>query len=307
LVITVPLPARTVARRDFLRQAAAGIGVVALGPFAAKGAAADSDSGGSPFSFGLVTDVHYADAPARGSRHYRDSFAKLQEAIRTFNQRKVALLIELGDLIDAGPSRAKEIEHLQAINEVYRSFRGPRYYVLGNHCLHALTKEEFLAGCRAQIPSSFYSFDHGGFHFVVLDANFKRDGTPYAAGNFSWTDCWIHPPQQQWLAEDLKRTGDRKTFVFLHQNLHDENDPHGVKNAPQVRRVLETAGNVVAVFQGHMHSGGYAKIGGIHYATLNAMVEGPTLKNNAYAIVSVDPSQRIALQGFGRQPNLDFR
>ena len=305
--MSLPTPVRAVTRRKFLRRAAAGIGVAALGRFAAHGAAEDSAPSEPSFSFGLLSDVHYADAPARGSRHYRDSLAKLQQAIRTFNQRKVAFVIELGDLIDAGPTKAKELECLRKIDEVYQGFRGPRHYVLGNHCLHALTKDEFLGACGARIRKSFYSFDCDRFHFVVLDANFKRDGAPYAAGNFSWTDCWIPPPQQQWLAEDLRRAGEKKTFVFLHQNLHDEKDPHGVKNAPQVRRVLETAGNVVAVFQGHMHSGGYAKIGGIHYGTLRAMVEGPTLENNAYAVVSVDPSDRITFQGFGRQPNLDFR
>ncbi len=300
-------PTRTIARREFLRRSAAWIGVAGLGRFAASGAAADSAPSGSPFSFGLVSDVHYADAPARGSRHYRDSLVKLQQAVRTFNQRKVAFVIELGDFIDAGASKAKEREYLLAINKVYQGFPGPRYYVLGNHCLNAFSKDEFLAGCGARIRKSFYSFDHDRFHFVVLDADFKRDGTPYAAGNFSWTDTWIHPAQRQWLAEDLKHAGGRKSFVFLHQNLHDEEDPHGVKNAPQLRRILETAGNVVAVFQGHMHSGGYAKINGIHYCTLRAMVEGPALENNAYAILTVHPSDGITLQGFGRQPNLDLR
>jgi len=277
-----------------------------LGPAAAHGAGADSAPGASPFSFGLVSDVHYADAPARGSRHYRDSFAKLQQAIHTFNQRKVALVIELGDFIDAGPSKATELEHLQAIDEVYQAFSRPRYYVLGNHCLNAMGKDQFLAGCSARIRDGFYSFDHGRFHFVVLDANFKRDGTPYGSGNFSWTDAWIHPPQQQWLAKDLEQAGGRRTFVFLHQNLHDEKDPHGVKNAPQVRNVLEKAGNVGAVFQGHMHSGGYARIRGIHYFTLKAMVEGPTLENNAYAIVTIDSSDRMTVEGFGRQPDFEF-
>jgi len=299
-------PTGTFTRRQFLATASAGVTFGAAGLLAARdGLSAPAPAGGS-LAFGLVTDVHYADAPPGGSRHYRDSPAKLREAIDTFNRREVAFVAELGDFVDAGPSKAQEIEHLRAIDEIYGSFRGPRHYVLGNHCLHAFTKDEFLAHCSARIKKSYYSFDAGRFHFVVLDANFKRDGTPYAAGNFSWTDTAIPPEQQQWLAEDLQRAHGRKTFVFLHQNLHDENDPHGVKNAPEVRHVLEAAGNVAAVFQGHMHTGGHAKIGGIHYCTLRAMVEGPTLENNAYAIVTLDESGGLSLEGFGRQKDVPF-
>ncbi|MFC1597652.1 alkaline phosphatase, partial [Planctomycetota bacterium] len=295
-------PKATIARRTFLQALASGVTGAGLLDSSGKSSAAEPNA--NSLAFGLVTDVHYADAPPGGSRHYRDSLAKLQQAVAAFNQRKLAFVAELGDFVDAGPSKAKEIEHLHAVDKVYQAFQGPRHYVLGNHCLHAFTKDEFLANCGAAVKKSYYSFDSAQFHFVVLDANFRRDGTPYAAGNFSWTDTWIHPPQQRWLADDLRQAAGKKTFVFLHQNLHHEDNPHGVKNAPQVRRVLETAGNVVAVFQGHMHTGGYAKLGGIHYCTLKAMVEGPTLENNAYAVVTLDASGAFTLQGHGRQPPL---
>jgi alkaline phosphatase len=286
-------------RRCFLQTAAGTLGAGALAGLTAPRALARQPE--PSFSFGLVTDVHYADAPARGSRHYRDSLAKLREAVEAFNARRVSFVVELGDFVDAAPSKAEEIEHLRVADQVYRDFRGERHYVLGNHCLHALTKEEFLAHCGARTRKSFYSFDHESLHCVVLDANFRRDGASYAAGNFSWTDTWIHPPQLQWLADDLRRAKTRTTLVFVHQNLHNEDDAHGVKNAPDVRRVLEAAGNVAAVFQGHMHSGGYAKIGGIHYCTLKAMVEGPGPENNAYAVVHVDPSANLTLEGHGRE------
>ena len=297
-------PTGNLTRRRFLKTAGAGLGLSAAGLLASSEGLAAADESAEPLTFGLVTDVHYADAPTRGSRHYRDSLAKLDQAVGAFNRRKVSFVVELGDFIDAGPSQAEEIQHLRRIDEVYQGLRGPRHYVLGNHCVSKLTKDEFLAHSGARVKRSFYSFDFGPFHFAVLDANFRRDGTPYAAGNFSWTDAWIHPPQQKWLADDLERAGTKKTFLFLHQNLQDETDPHGVKNAPQVRRILEDAGNVVAVFQGHMHSGGYAQIGGVHYCTLKAMVEGPTLENNAYAIVTVQKSGQPTLEGFGRQEGM---
>ena len=293
-------------RRRFLRTATAGLGIGVAGTLTGRGKTEAGDDAGKELIIGLVTDVHYADADTRGTRHYRDSLGKLEQAVDRFNRLGASFVMELGDLVDAGPSKEDDIKFLREIDRVYRRFRGPRYYVLGNHCLHALTKTEFLAHCGAEVKKSFHSFDHGGRHFIVLDANFKQDGTPYAAGNFTWTDTWIPAPVQEWLADDLKRAGGKKTFVFLHQNLHDEKDAHGVKNAPRIRRILESAGNVVAVFQGHMHTGGYAKIGGIHYCTLAAMVEGAGLDSNACAVAPVDETGRPRLEGFGRQKDVSF-
>ena len=293
-------------RRRFLKTATGSLGIGMAGASSGYGKAEAGDDSGEKLIIGLVTDVHYADADTRGTRHYRDSLGKLEEAVDGFNRLGASFLVELGDLVDAGPSKEHDLKFLREVDRVYRRFRGPRYYVLGNHCLHALTKTEFLAHCGAEVKKSFHSFDHGGRHFIVLDANFKQDGTPYSAGNFTWTDTSIPAALQRWLADDLKRAGDKKTFVFLHQNLHDEKDPHGVKNAPQIRRILESAGNVAAVFQGHMHTGGYAKIGGIHYCTLAAMVEGAGLDSNACAVALIDDTGRPRLEGFGRQTDVSF-
>ena len=302
----MPAPRRpythTHTRRQFLRTTAAGVGAAGL-LFQGRTLSA-ADGAAASFSFGLVTDVHYADVPPRIGRHYRDSPEKLRLAIETFNRQKPSFIAELGDFVDAGPGKADDLKYLHAIRKVFEAFQGERHYVLGNHCLGQLTKAEFLANCGSEVEKSYYSFDRGRYHFVVLDANFKRDGSPYAAGNFSWTDTWIHKPQQKWLADDLKKARDKKTLIFVHQNLDKEKAAHGVKNAHEVRAILENSGNVLAVFQGHMHSGGYRKIAGIHYCTLRAMVEGPTTENNAYAVVTLDQSGRATLTGFGRQKGL---
>ncbi|HYW81343.1 MAG TPA: metallophosphoesterase [Thermoguttaceae bacterium] len=282
-------------RREFLKTAT-GVAVTATGWVPCSRASADE---AESITFGVVTDVHYADVPRGGSRYYRDSQEKLRQAVETFHRRKVAFVAELGDFVDAGPEKADDLRFLHAIREVFGELQCDRHYVLGNHCLTRLTKTEFLANCGAQIKQSHYSFDQGPLHFVVLDANFKRDGSPYAEGNFGWTDTWIHEPQQRWLAEDLQRVGDKQTVVLIHQNLDKEKDAHGVKNGPAVREVLEKAGNIAAVFQGHMHSGGYQQIAEIPYHTLPAMVEGPGLENNTYAIVTAHKSGRTEIERFG--------
>jgi len=40
---------------------------------------------------------------------------------------------------------------------------------------------------------------------------------------------------------------------------------------------------------------------------LKALVDGATLKNNSYAIVTIAPDGGVSLRGFGREQDLIFR
>lgn len=282
-------------RRQFLQKAGAGATAISL--CVLPSTAAEKEEA---LTFGLVTDVHYADADTKGSRHYRDSLQKLAAAVEEFRRQKVAFVVELGDLINAGPSKEAEFEYLRTAREVLKPLDVPKHFVLGNHCVDTLTKAEFLKGCGRDAEPTYYSFDMDGYHFVVLDADFLEDGTPYAAGNFQWTDTWIPKGEQEWLEDDLAKSKGRPTIIFVHQNLHDEKNVHGVKNAPEVRSILEASGDVIAVFQGHMHSGGLVNVGGIPYCTLRAMVEGPGAENNAFAAVRLQ-GRTVEFNGFGEQ------
>ena len=62
--------------------------------------AGNARSDESVIRFGMVTDVHYADATARGERHYKQSLPKMIEFIDAMNQEGVAFVIQLGDLVD---------------------------------------------------------------------------------------------------------------------------------------------------------------------------------------------------------------
>jgi alkaline phosphatase len=86
--------------------------------------------------------------------------------------------------------------------------------------------------------------------------------------------------------------------VFAHQRLDVSND-HGVKNCPDVRKVL-------AVFQGHSHKNDYKDIAGVHYCTLVAMVEGSGADNRGYSTVEVRPDGTITVDGFRRQKGYEW-
>ncbi len=247
--------------------------------------------------FGLVTDLHYADKPVAGTRHYRQTLAKLAEAAAQFQSTEVDFVAELGDLIDAADSVALEQQYLATVNQAFAAVASERHYVLGNHCVDTLTKQEFLRGVERE--RSYYSFDRGGFHFVVLDACFRHDGEPYQRRNFHWTDANIPPAELEWLQDDLRQT-ELRTVVLAHQRL-DVSNSHGVKNAAAVRQTLEASGKVLAVFQGHSHQNDLKQIGGIHYCTLVAMVEGAGAENSGYCLVDLAADGTIRVDGFRKQ------
>lgn len=286
-------------RREFLRDGSVLLATGTLGLAACQ--AADGDQ--APIlRFGLVTDVHHADKPPRGSRHYRESGDKLAEAARTFRESRLDFVAELGDLIDAADSVETEQKYLSAIDRQFASIADDRHYVLGNHCVDTLTKQEFLG--QVGQDRSYYSFDRGGFHFVVLDSCFRGDGQPYGRKNFDWTDANVPAAELEWLRQDL-RSNDSPTIVLAHQRL-DVDDNHGVRNRHQVREVLESVGRVVAVFQGHSHQNDLRQIGGIHYCTLVAMVEGSGAESSGYAIAEGFGDGSLRLRGFRRQSDRGF-
>ncbi|HAA48714.1 MAG TPA: alkaline phosphatase [Planctomycetaceae bacterium] len=279
-------------RRAFLKN-----GVLVLSSSAIIPGTAVGGDKTPALQIGLVTDLHYADKPPAGTRHYRETPAKLAEAAAELSKHKPAFLVELGDFIDAADSVKTELGYLKKINRDFSAICKNRHHVLGNHCVYTLTKKEFLETVGQK--KSYYSFDSGNFHFIVLDSCFRTDGQPYGRKNFEWTDPNIPKAELDWLRADLKSTS-KKTVVFAHQRL-DVSSVYGVKNAPAVRKILEDSKQVLAVFQGHSHENDHKEIGGIHYCTLVAMIEGSGVSHNGYSVLKLSDDGSIRLDGFRNQ------
>jgi len=295
---------RRLGRRAFLKDGTLFLAGSALASCPSPGPVTAAEQNQTPaLRVGLVTDLHYADKDPRGSRHYRETPAKLAEAAKRFQEDRPDVLVELGDLIDSGATLDAEKEHLRRIAKQFADIPGGHHYVLGNHCVTKLTKAEFLEIVGQE--KSCYSFDVRGYHGIVLDACFRSDGVPYGGVAFDWRDANIPPAQVEWLREDLRKTT-RKALVFIHQRL-DVGPPYGVANAPQVRKVLEDSGNVLAVLQGHHHRGDYQEVGNLHYCTLSAMVEGAGPANNAYAVMDILPGDAVRIAGFRKQKSYRYQ
>lgn len=252
---------------------------------------------------GIVTDSHYAQIDSRNNRYYRESLDKMRECIEFMNREEIDFIVELGDFVNGAEECT--LEYLHEIEEIFSKFRGARYHVLGNHDLDSLSKNQFqsvVRNFRISQEATWYSFNRNGLHVVVLDANFCADGTDYDSGNFHWADANITPEQLEWLTEDLSKTN-LPVIVFVHQLLDEDEGSHYINNATEVRNVLEKFPNVLAVLQGHQHTGQYHRIGGIHYYTFIAMVEGPGAENSSYSIAEVFENGDIIITGYRRAVN----
>ena len=267
---------------------------------------AERSGGDSPVRFGIVTDLHYADIDPDpkpcgvvGRRYYRDSLRKLSEAVESFNRSNLDFAIELGDFKDNTHGRERTIEHLDAIEDEFAKFNGPRYHVAGNHDFDCLTNEEFFS----RIPNDgevsmkgYYSFERGGITFIVLNACFDSTLMPYSRNN-PWNDANVPPDELRWFKAELA-AAPGKVVVFCHQRMDDACEPnHQIKNAATLRSAIEKSGKVCVVITGHQHCGGYHILNGIPYYSLRAMVCEEGEGENSFAVVSVSPNGDFEITG----------
>lgn len=249
-------------RRSILK---AGTGVAAL-----RLGLPSMASGSLPVRFGVIADVHHGLAKRTEQR--------LEEFLGRCSARKLDFIIQMGDFHHPVPEA-------KAFLDLWHSYKRPHHGVLGNHDMDLGSKPEQIDNWR--IPGRHYSFDSGFLHFVVLDANFFREGLKgptyvptadygrlvrYEKGNWykaGISASWIDPEQLEWLSGDLKATR-RPTVVFVHQPLDDIWEGGSVPNRAEVRKILEDSGRVVAVIQGHNHQDASEMRNGILYWRVNS-------------------------------------
>lgn len=103
-----------------------------------------------------------------------------------------------------------------------------------------------------------------------------------------------------WLRGELQ-DGDEPIVIFIHQLLDEKsglNKALYISNSAEVNKLLIDSKRVVAVFQGHHHTGNYSFQDGIHYFTMKGMIEGQLPENNSYAIVKLTSKGDIIVDGF---------
>ena len=260
-----------ISRRQFLTSAAAGTTGLWLNNRAfAKpkpAAAPEPEHTHEPFTFVHLTDMHVT--PKRmGHVGYRACI----DTIRALKP-KPAFALMGGDLAFDGLYNPKPDfdEQIRLYREVSDSLDIPYYNCVGTHDALGWPPRRKVAATdpdigkkmimdRLEWEHPYYSFDHHGWHFAVLDSIH-----PIKADHGPAYEPRIGPEQLEWLAYDLGTAGTRPKVVLTHIaafcNMGQQQGNPNRKamdgsmvlwDTKELRLILQRHG-VKALLQGHSH------------------------------------------------------
>jgi len=225
------------------------------------------------FEFVIVSDSHFILDP--------EPYAIEFDSVREWSQRaewalKLAVSLEsdfvlhLGDLAEENPARENylEVRH-RARAQMQRDGIDP-YWVAGNMDIGDKpdatmwtdwVSERTLAIWEQHHSKSWYSFDHGGVHFVVLNSQIINGSLSQAA------------EQHTWFEQDLDEHVGERIIVFLHMPpfFVDEDEPDkGFYNSLDEPGRSWLTGlmrqhRVELLFSGHTHFRAFNRIDGTRF------------------------------------------
>jgi manganese-dependent ADP-ribose/CDP-alcohol diphosphatase len=263
------------------------------------------------FSFGLIADIQYCDCDPVGTRYYRSSLEKLEEAVRSFRTDSLAFVITLGDMID------KDFASYKPVYKIIDTAGFKIYHATGNHDYSVEPRLKKNIPPLRTNKEGYYSFTYEKFRFIILNGN---DLSTYAttkksvikeAGDYilklrnegeinglDWNGG-ISSKQILWLTNQLNTASknNEKVFIMCHFPVYPVSE-HNLLNYSEILTVLEGYTNIIAWFNGHNHYGSYGNLNLIHFVTMKGMVE--TEKINSFALVEVYKN-KIWIKGSGRE------
>jgi 3',5'-cyclic-AMP phosphodiesterase len=256
-------------RRDFLKGGGALLAAGTLPLSLIELAFADKRQN---FTFAYISDSHIQHI--KGKEFVRNWDRGLMRAVAETNlmNPKPDFVVFGGDLAQLGTK--PEIDHGL---ELLAPLTHKKYFVIGEHDYY-LDLGEYWEKVASPL---YYSFDHKGVHFVVLNSiltydewTHKRwptaeermlqmagldnpDGSPFMVGD----------KQRAWLKQDLAKVSrDTPVVVFSHSPLQKifKGWNFWTEDAEQVQALLRPF-KKVTVFYGHVHQIQYNQIGNISF------------------------------------------
>jgi Icc protein len=271
----------SVSRRTFLKSAALTTTAATLSP---KFAWPANTSAPAHFDFVFFTDTHIQ--PELDAAHGCDmAFRKIATVNADF-----AIMggDHVFDALSVDRTRANTVFDLYKATE--QSLRMPLHHTIGNHDVFGITPASGVAPTdpgyakkmyEDRMGKTYYSFDHKGWHFIILDTIQPTDDRMWQA--------LIDPAQLAWLKDDLARNGSQTpvivtvhaplvsafaTYAPKSQGAHSTQPAKyntlTVDNSAEVLAAFE-GHNVVAVLQGHLHINEIVTLRGVQYITGGAV------------------------------------
>ncbi len=264
---------KTITRRSFLKTTGI-IGAAATLPLSLVEFSWGSGKGEN-FTIAYISDAHLTCI--RDGEFVRNFDQGLKRAVTEVNfmRPKPDFVVFGGDLAQLG--KAEEIDHGL---EIMSKLRYPVKWVIGEHDYYLDLGKYW----EKQVSRLYYSFDHKGVHFVVLNSILTYDDwmhrrwpTPEERmhqmarlDNPDGSPFMVKTEQTEWMKKDLAGVNrDTPVVVMSHSPLYKIFKPWNfwTEDAEQVQALLKPFSKVT-VLHGHVHQIIYNQIGNISFQAM---------------------------------------
>jgi len=264
------------------------------------------------FKIGVIADCQYCNCEPTDIRFYKESPARLQQAVDILNRQSLDYTVHLGDFID------KDFSSFDTIVPIWRSLKSENYHVLGNHDFSVADSLKPLVFEKMDIEDRYYSMVKNKWRFIVLDGNDLSMHGALTASKKQQTDSlfnlladksmpniapWnggMSIAQLQWVEGELQQATENKERVgfYCHFPVLGISDRHNLWNYNQLLDIIDKYDCVKFYFNGHNHAGGYVEKNGVHYLNFKGMVD--TKDTSSFATVTFQHDS-LKVKGYGRE------
>ena len=178
--------------------------------------------------------------------------------VQEVNLLKPDFVIHVGDMIEGytyDPVRIRE--EWEGFKRQIAPLTMPFYPVAGNHDVVTTPLQALFAEVWGK-DRLYYSFDHKGSHFVVLNTDYNLNYGMVTAEQLAWLD------------RDLQKSARADhAFIFMHRPLWRDVR----SNWSDVRTILKKYTNISAVIAGHAHKYYFEEVDGLRCFIINSSAQ----------------------------------